>query len=318
MKDLFPKTNAYKIMAADKKKGNLSHAYLLNVDDGELIADYLVGAAKLVLCKHSDGYCNECRDCKLIDARMHSDVSFYPKDKKLSVADADDLVAQSVVRPLEADKRVFAVERPETLNQNQNKLLKTLEEPPKNVVILLGSEKPSAVLPTIRSRAKKIDVPLFPIEELLDVAKDEFKDEKLAKISAMLAGGKAGLMEKKYRDESTLALYEAAVDFLAQARSARDLPAHLTAFSAFDGGAIISAVKLCVNEMLKIKCGYKAFIDDIRLKTAANGYPEGALLAIVDKLNDLEMSAYFNGNQTMLKDGVLFAVLEERAKWLRL
>ena len=76
MRDLFTETNAYKIIAADKAKGNLSHAYLLNVEDGDLIGSYLKSAAKLILCKESAGYCGTCRDCKLIDAKMHADVAF--------------------------------------------------------------------------------------------------------------------------------------------------------------------------------------------------------------------------------------------------
>lgn len=318
MRDLFPQTNAFRIISADKKSGNLSHAYLLNVEDGDLIGSYLKSAAKLILCKNEDGYCNACRDCKLIDSNMHADVSFYPKDKKLSVADADDLVAQSVIRPLEADKRVFVVERLETLNQNQNKLLKTLEEPPKNVVLLIGAEKSSAILPTIKSRAKKIDIPLFSTDELLELTKEDFPSEKLAKISALLAGGKVGLMEKRYRDDSTIRLFEGVVDFLAKARSARDLPEHISVLSEFEATLLIATLKIALNEMMRIKCGYKSFIDDFRLEQAAESFPQGALVSIIERLNDLEKAAYFNGNQVMLKDSVVFAVLEEKAKWLKL
>ena len=223
-----------------------------------------------------------------------------------------------MIRPLEADKRVFVVEKLETLNQNQNKLLKTLEEPPKNVVLLIGAEKSSAILPTIKSRAKKIDIPLFSTDELLKLTKEDFPAEKLAKISALLAGGKVGLMERKYRDEGTIRLFDSVVDFLYKARSARDLPVHVSALSEFEAQSLIATLKICLNEMTRIKCGYKPFIDDIRLREAAGSFPQGALLSITERLNDMEKAAYFNGNQVMLKDGAVFAVLEEKAKWLKL
>ena len=317
MKDLFKETVAFRIISEDKKRGKLSHCYLLCVEDGELLDEYLKQAAKLVACG-DESYCGNCRVCRLIDADMHPDVTFYPKEKKLSVADADDLVAQSVVRPLELDKRIFAVSRPETLNQNQNKLLKTVEEPPKNVYILLGAEKASAILPTIRSRAKTIFVPNFTTEELLDAAHENFPDRELAAISALVSGGKFGALKKRYADENTRLLFNAAADYIANASSAKDMPRYVSALSSFSDEDILTFFKVIINEITRVKCGNKSIIDDKRIKDCADIFPFGALVAVAERLTKLEKDSYFNGNATMIRDAVLFSVLEEKAKWLRL
>ena len=74
-------------------------------------------------------------------------------NKKL---DIDELIAQTYIKPIESEKRVFALVNTASMNgPAQNKLLKTLEEPPKNVFILMGIENESAILPTVKSRIKK-------------------------------------------------------------------------------------------------------------------------------------------------------------------
>ena len=318
MIDLFRQSGAYRILSTDKKKGKLSHAYMLSCEDGDMLGYYLTEAAKLIACGKEDGYCDDCRICRLITAHRHPDVSFYPKDKKLSVADIDELVAQSVIRPLETDKRIFVVDRLEVINQNQNKLLKTLEEPPANVVILIGTQKESAILPTIKSRAKKLTISAFSAEELIKLTKSDFPDEKLASICALISGGKAGKMQSSYENESTRELFDYSIDFFTETNSAKDLPLWCGRFSAFDISDIVSFFRVCIDEAMKIKCGNKSIISEKGLKSIAETYPLGALVAINERLFAIEKSAYYNGNKTMLLDRALFSVMEEKARWLRL
>ena len=317
MKDLFKNTVAYKMISDDKRNGRLAHAYLLIVEDGDLLPVYLRQAAKLIACGAED-YCDDCRVCKLIERNMHPDVSFYPKDKKMTVADADEIVAESVVKPLELDKRLFVAERPELLNQNQNKLLKTVEEPPDNVYIIMGAEKSSAILPTIKSRSKTIFVPDFPAEDLVRLTAEDYPDERRARIAALLSGGKIGVMEKLYNADGTGELFDKTLDLLSEAGSARDIPKFLYGFSDVAPDALAAAIKACVSEIIRQKCGNKPVIDDKRIKNCAEIYPYGALVGMSERLCALEKKAYFNGNATMLKDAALFAVLEEKAKWQKL
>ncbi|MBP5372786.1 MAG: hypothetical protein J6Y44_01190, partial [Clostridia bacterium] len=80
----------------------------------------------------------------------------------------------------------------------------------------------------------------------------------------------------------------------------------------------VSVFKVCIDEAIKLKCGNRSIIDDNSLKIIADSYPMGALLAINERLFDVEKSAYYNGNKTMLLDRTLFSVMEEKARWLRL
>src|SRR5574344_2195690 len=106
MDNIITRTTAYKIFASDKKADMLSHAYLIVCSDGAKLRDYIKIFVKTALCS-SDGYCDDCRICKLIDKEEAIDVSFYPKKNqekspdKILTADADEIVSAWYMKPLE-------------------------------------------------------------------------------------------------------------------------------------------------------------------------------------------------------------------------
>lgn len=83
--------------------------------------------------------------------------------------DVNRIVSECYVLPLEADKKIYILKDFDLATvQAQNKLLKTLEEPPKSVVFVLTTTNESNVLPTIRSRCKKITIPELDEGDLAD------------------------------------------------------------------------------------------------------------------------------------------------------
>jgi DNA polymerase-3 subunit delta' len=82
--------------------------------------------------------------------------------------DVDEAVVSAAARtPFEATRRVFVLERADTMNDEAaNSLLKTLEEPPSYVVLLLLTDRPTQVLPTISSRCQPVRFDPLPVGEL--------------------------------------------------------------------------------------------------------------------------------------------------------
>ena len=82
--------------------------------------------------------------------------------------DVDEAVVGAAARtPFEATHRVFVLERADTMNDEAaNSLLKTLEEPPPYVVLLLLTDRPTQVLPTIRSRCQPVRFDPLPVAAL--------------------------------------------------------------------------------------------------------------------------------------------------------
>jgi DNA polymerase-3 subunit delta' len=92
-------------------------------------------------------------------------------------------------RPFEADKRVFVIEAAEQMrDESQNALLKTLEEPPAYVHLILLTSEPSALLETIASRCQPVDFAPLPAEAVEAALGSEAPPDELAAAARLSAG----------------------------------------------------------------------------------------------------------------------------------
>jgi DNA polymerase-3 subunit delta' len=145
-------------------KANLvRHAYLFTGPEGVGKTTLALSFARLLMCEHPDlttgDSCNTCGNCLKIAHGNHPDLAIVeasPGDRLLGV----DAIRESVIRlanlaPTEADRRIFILPKVEQMTPNTtNALLKTLEEPPPGVVLLLTCADPESVLPTVVSRCQ--------------------------------------------------------------------------------------------------------------------------------------------------------------------
>lgn len=316
MRKLLENTPAYKVILSDKAAGRLSHAYLVTCQDGDMHEDYLKILAKLMACDKAD-FCDTCRVCKLIDQKAHSDVTFYPKEGKLKTYAADDLVRQSVIKPFELNKRIFVVKKIEELNQYQNKLLKTVEEPPKNVHLLISTEKPVAVLPTIKSRSKSIEIPDFSERALKEAAiRAGFSGDRLL-LSLKLCGGKFGKLIRYYQNDDLLNIKDVATDVILN-MTGRTLPEYAGSLKNVSIADYISVTKLLLSKIMEFLAGkpVEKLYED--LYPATQKWRYGAIIGTIERLNAFEKSLNFNVNNAMTIDGVLFALMEEKTRWQKL
>lgn len=316
MRKLLENTPAYKVILSDKAAGRLSHAYLVTCQDGDMHEDYLKILAKLMACDKED-FCDACRVCKLIDQKAHSDVTFYPKEGKLKTDAADDLVRQSVIKPFELDKRIFVVKKIEELNQYQNKLLKTVEEPPKNVHLLISTEKPVAVLPTIKSRSKTIEIPDFPETALKEAAvRAGFSGDRLL-LSLKLCDGKFGKLTRYYQNDDLLNIKDVATDVILN-MNGRTLPEYAGSLKNVSIADYISVTKLLLSKIMEFLAGkpVEKLYED--LYPATQKWRYGSIIGAIERLNAFEKSLNFNVNNAMTIDGVLFALMEEKTRWQKL
>lgn len=110
----------------------------------------------------------------------------------ITVSDLQSLQDRLSRKPMEADWQVAILVEAERLQlpQGANKLLKTLEEPHKNTLIILIAERPKNLLPTILSRTQKFFFPLLPAEPVAQFAEKEFGlSAKESRELAVLASG---------------------------------------------------------------------------------------------------------------------------------
>lgn len=145
------------------KTGKIGHAYIINGErycGKEFVAKVF---AKAILCEDSkDGDpCGECRSCLQAEGKNHPDIIFFQHEKPntIGVEDIRTGINNTVdIRPYYENKKIYIVSEAELMTvQAQNALLKTLEEPPEYVVILLLTSSIEAFLPTILSRCVVIN-----------------------------------------------------------------------------------------------------------------------------------------------------------------
>ena len=102
----------------------------------------------------------------------------------------ESVVSAASHTPFESTHRVFVLERADTMNDEAaNALLKTLEEPPAYVVLLLLTDNPSQVLPTISSRCQPVRFDPLPAAELADKLQARGIDHETATACARLSLG---------------------------------------------------------------------------------------------------------------------------------
>ena len=302
-------TNAYKIIYGEKKRGELSHAYLIVCPDGVMLKTYMKLFASLIMCEN-DGACGECRPCRLIDKEAYADCDFYPKDgDKIKTADIDDLVSKTIIRPIESDIRMFVLVGAENMTaEAQNKILKTLEEPPRNVCILIGATTDNALLPTVKSRVKRLDVPPFSDGEIKRALGDEYPDKAKLESAIALGGGKIGSVIKAYTDGNAEKMQTFCREVLFSMRSSKDVAKYSSKINKDNIKDFILILKSEVANLL---------VKDNR-KAEDYGYVTGALIAISDMLSEKERALYYNANAVMVADSVLLAILGEKYKWQKL
>jgi DNA polymerase-3 subunit delta' len=174
-----------------------SHAYLLHGPAGigkRALAERLMAH---LLCNTPNGLeaCATCKSCMLLAAGSHPDnyiLEPEEADKPIKVDQVRDLVSFVVQTSQMGGRKVVLIEPVESMNINAaNALLKSLEEPSGNTVLLLVSHQPSRLLPTVKSRCVQQACPL-PGEQMsldwLGKALPDCSQDERAELLSLAAG----------------------------------------------------------------------------------------------------------------------------------
>ena len=318
---LISQTNAFKVFQNDAIKSTLSHAYLIVCDDGFMLEEYVKAFVKTLACE-SKPYCNECRTCRLIDKKTLVDVKFYPTDGKIKVADVDDLIAKSYIKPLEADKKIFVLLNANEMNaQSQNKLLKTLEEPPSDTYIIMGATTTAPILSTVLSRVKRLDIPPFSDELLISVLNSEYNNLEGVEKAVSLSAGKLGDAISAYNSGDVTAIENLCFEILVGMQSSKDAYRFSGKITKDNYRVVLSIIQRVVRDVIALKAGSFTCKDEQKLSSiteVARNYNYGALIYMANKFNEIEKKVNFNLNLNAVIDGILFGILEGKHKWQKL
>jgi DNA polymerase III subunit delta' len=176
-------------------EGRPSHAYLFHGPAGSGKATVARAFAAALL---SDGAGDPDSVRARVEHGVHPDLTWVTPSgaAEMLVSDIDEPVVAAASRtPFEAQRRVFVIERAETMNdQAANRMLKTLEEPAAFAHLVLLSDRPGEILPTIASRCQHVRFDAPGVDEL--AARLTGIDELTARACARLSLGDAERAER--------------------------------------------------------------------------------------------------------------------------
>ena len=150
------------------RSGKISHSYIFEGVPGSGRRKTALALIQAIFCPAvADDACGVCPSCRKIASGNHGDIHFVeplPDKRDISIDQLREIQRELSLRPYEAPRKACILEPAERMSVNAaNSLLKTLEEPPGNAIIILLSENADMLLPTIRSRCQLIRFsPLSP------------------------------------------------------------------------------------------------------------------------------------------------------------
>lgn len=179
------------------QKNKVPHALLFTGPEGigkKLVAENLI---QILFCesKTLDGQaCNTCKNCNRVQQNTHPDyILISPQDHLIKTEVMRDLKQKLHLKALEASYKVAIIDDAETLHTSAaNVLLKTLEEPPENTLLILVSSSPYKLPKTILSRCQKIEFSPLNMSEMQQVIPLLEKSESTNSEKIALAQGSPG------------------------------------------------------------------------------------------------------------------------------
>ena len=146
------------VLVAALGRGKIGHAYLFSGPRGVGKTTTARLLAMAVNCENSDFSkrpCGVCESCQLIRKGNHPDVTELDAASNNSVEDIRDLREKVRLASMRGGSRVWVLDEAHMLSRAaSNALLKTLEEPPPNLVFILATTEPEKLPPTILSRCQ--------------------------------------------------------------------------------------------------------------------------------------------------------------------
>lgn len=275
----------------------VSHAYLFVGGPGVGKKTAARALSCAVMCE--DGGCGGCDTCARIQREVHPDVHIIEPEGAASyiVSQVRDVIRDVELTPVEGPRKVYVLTQADSLNaEAANALLKTLEEPPDDAVLILLALSADSVLPTISSRCQVVRFErISRADALAAVVERTGVDEDTALAALAAAGGILPRAIEIVRSPSRMAVRE-------------EIMATLKDVAAMDPLDVLEAVK-------RIMLSVRAPLDDLRRRQEEDLEKRRELMGKASTTKPIE-EKHKRETTAREREG-LFEVLDVTESWLR-
>ena len=338
--DLYGLDRPREILARILASGRVPHALLFHGPEGVGKRALATRLAASLLCESprpaTHEACGTCAACRRVEHGNHPDlfvVTRLAKDGKdaeedeaaegdlRSVITIDQIRALSehaAYAPREGARRVFLVDPADRLKlEGQNALLKTLEEPPGQAVIVLLASRPHALLPTVRSRCFQVGFASMAPAALAAALAERGMAPAEARARAALSDGRPGralTLDVAALQARRNAVLDMMVRLSASSRGAIELGANAAALAGEGEDDLVEGMELVASlarDAARLAAGHEDVLhaDALpRLSELARSLGDAAAAEIVALASRLRGDLRVNANRTLVAETLLAAV----------
>lgn len=289
--------------------GTLPHAHLITGQDG-------IGKSNLAK-EIAHKLLNLSKDKSTVDI-----VEYRTDKRSFGVDDVRGIIEETNKKPFGGDKKVIIIYHGEKLTvQAQNALLKTIEEPPKGVYIIITTESTELILDTIKSRCqihKLLRLSEKQIRDYLSLNHPEI-DEELRVTAAAFSGGIPGRAERFLVDDEFKRIRELTLKMLKDiltknAGLVTKYEAELTKFTNKEEDILNSLLSFIRDIMIyKDLENSKIIINRDKLsdiKQLSNMFSYTKLYELIEVINESREAFFSNVSAVLTYDVMLLKMLE--------
>ena len=292
------------------QENGISHAMLFQSMDDRLNKVMLIMTALSINYKTYELFNEESAEYLKIKNNADIDIKIYPKNnEKLLVSDSNEITDEVYIKPAEHDNKVFIINNIEaSTEQAQNKLLKVLEEPPKNVYFLISCQDENRVLQTIKSRCQKVVLEKLP--------KEKFNAICRSPLAGMISEGYIGLYEEYSKKANLEEVVETAVKLVTELKNSGQVLKFSTNLMKYrEAIELIFQIYIrSLEDMIKIKseredlCSMPIYLQ--ALKSVESEFSINAICEINSLVSEFIKKREANVNEQVALENLLLKILE--------
>jgi DNA polymerase-3 subunit delta' len=185
------------LLGAIHNESEVHHAWLFTGPPGSGRSQLALAFAASILCAESG--CGSCNSCQMIQSKNHPDVQVLNTDRVLiSVDEVTEFIEKSIQMPAIGKYRIMVIEDADRMSERtSNLLLKSLEEPPKGTIWMICAPSEADLLPTIRSRVRRVQLKVPTVEAVAQLLVEKYGiGVELAQQSAAQAQSHVGMARR--------------------------------------------------------------------------------------------------------------------------